>query len=86
MSNTSTTVLRLQKLCPSLSMAQKLAIAELARQTNATLDFIVANASHGLEAVADVQIDVQHRSFMTQKPLHGTDCLVCGSLTAKVGV
>ena len=85
MTSTATIALKVQAICPTLSVAQKLAIAELSRTSLMTLDQIVASATFGLEAVADVQIDTHHRSFMTQKPLHKTDCLICGALTAKAG-
>jgi hypothetical protein len=85
MTSTANIVLKVQTINPSLSVAQKLAIAELSRTSLMTLDEIVASATYGLEAVADVQIDIHHRSFMTQKPLHQTDCLICGALRAKAG-
>jgi len=82
---TATLALKARKICPELSMAQGLAIAELSRTSLMSIEQIAEGSTYGLKASADVQIEVFHLDFKTQKPLHQTDCLICGALTAKAG-
>jgi hypothetical protein len=74
-----------QALNPKLTMVELLAITELMRIKQTTIEKIVTEygSAKALPAVAVNHIADNHIDFKTQTPIHATDCLICGAI--KVG-